>query len=299
MRGMPPNALGESQCCGPQRMALGNVTCNTPSAPNFQSASGSSAIHTLRALFLVVAARHRAAWRQPSTTPERALVRQERSPELHERPAALMYQWAAFLAGSAERLPPDVAAHSASVACGAIDPSGKPLRPVSRRANLVGMQRRTHGGAPCRLGFQLTDTIVVRHVSSLDSTSRGRRPVTPERSYCGVATGYVGLHVGAHPSKRAAEMNTVFNIKPVRRGRGTERERIHEFLEREGVPEAAQIRDWIEHWYSRLPTEKQADIRGTASQRRDRPLHRGLLRATDVWTAEDHPPRSACGPGAL
>ena len=57
-------------------------------------------------------------------------------------------------------------------------------------------------------------------------------------------------------------MNTVFNIKPVRRGRGTEREGIHEFLEREGVQEAAQIRDWIEHWYSRLPREKQADLRG-------------------------------------
>ena len=57
-------------------------------------------------------------------------------------------------------------------------------------------------------------------------------------------------------------MNTVFNIKPVRRGRTTERERIHEFLEREGRPEAAQIRDWIEHWYNRLPREKQSDIRG-------------------------------------
>ena len=57
-------------------------------------------------------------------------------------------------------------------------------------------------------------------------------------------------------------MNTVFNTKPVRRGPSTERERIREFLEREGRPEAAQIRDWIEHWYSRLPTEKQSDIRG-------------------------------------
>ena len=70
------------------------------------------------------------------------------------------------------------------------------------------------------------------------------------------------LHSGAHPSAREAEMNTVFNIKPVRRGRTTERERIHEFLEREGRPEAAQIRDWIEHWYNRLPREKQSDIRG-------------------------------------
>ena len=57
-------------------------------------------------------------------------------------------------------------------------------------------------------------------------------------------------------------MNTVFNIKPVRRGRTTERERIHEFLEREGRPEAAPIRQWIEDWYSRLPSEKRADIRG-------------------------------------
>ena len=56
-------------------------------------------------------------------------------------------------------------------------------------------------------------------------------------------------------------MNTVFNIKPVRRGRGTEREGIHEFLEREGVQEAAPIRDWIEHWYRQLPREKQSDIR--------------------------------------
>ena len=57
-------------------------------------------------------------------------------------------------------------------------------------------------------------------------------------------------------------MNTVFNTKPVRRGPVTEREKIHEFLEREGRPEAAQIRDWIENWYSRLPREKQSDIRG-------------------------------------
>lgn len=57
-------------------------------------------------------------------------------------------------------------------------------------------------------------------------------------------------------------MNTVFNIKPVRRGRTTEKERIHEFLERDGRPGAAQIRDWIEHWYSRLPREKRSDIRG-------------------------------------
>ena len=57
-------------------------------------------------------------------------------------------------------------------------------------------------------------------------------------------------------------MNTVFNTKPVRRGPSTERERIHEFLEREGRPEAAQIRDWIERWYSRIPRGKQSDIRG-------------------------------------
>ncbi|MDE3261993.1 MAG: hypothetical protein OYL41_08430 [Acidobacteriota bacterium] len=57
-------------------------------------------------------------------------------------------------------------------------------------------------------------------------------------------------------------MNTVFNVKPVRRGRGTETERIHEFLEREGRPEAAPIRSWIEHWYAQLPKAKQADVRG-------------------------------------
>ena len=57
-------------------------------------------------------------------------------------------------------------------------------------------------------------------------------------------------------------MNTVFNTKPIRRGRTTAKERIHQFLEREGRPEAAQIRDWIEHWYSRLPAHKQPDIRG-------------------------------------
>ena len=56
-------------------------------------------------------------------------------------------------------------------------------------------------------------------------------------------------------------MNTVFNTKPVRRGPSSARERIYEFLEREGRPEAAPIRDWIEHWYSRLPREKQPDIR--------------------------------------
>ena len=57
-------------------------------------------------------------------------------------------------------------------------------------------------------------------------------------------------------------MKSVFSTKPVRRGRGTERERIHEFLEREGRPEAVPIRDWIEHWYSRLPHEKRSDVRG-------------------------------------
>ena len=57
-------------------------------------------------------------------------------------------------------------------------------------------------------------------------------------------------------------MKSVFDTKPVRRGRATERERIHEFLEREGRPEAAQICDWIEYWYSRLPREKRSDVRG-------------------------------------
>ena len=46
------------------------------------------------------------------------------------------------------------------------------------------------------------------------------------------------------------------------RGPATETEKIHEFLAREGRPEAAQIRDRIEHWYSRLPCEKRSDIRG-------------------------------------
>ena len=61
---------------------------------------------------------------------------------------------------------------------------------------------------------------------------------------------------------KEAEANIVFNIKPVRRGPRTDREGIHEFLEREGRPEAAPIRDWIEHWSGQLPSEKQADIRG-------------------------------------
>ncbi len=66
-------------------------------------------------------------------------------------------------------------------------------------------------------------------------------------------------------------MKTVFDTKPVRRGPATESERTHEFLEREGRPEAAQIRDWIEHWYSRLPREKRSDLRGRLrSDRTDR-----------------------------
>ena len=44
-------------------------------------------------------------------------------------------------------------------------------------------------------------------------------------------------------------MNAVFDVKPVRSGRATGNEKIHEFLEPEGRPEAAPIRDWIEHWY--------------------------------------------------
>ena len=57
-------------------------------------------------------------------------------------------------------------------------------------------------------------------------------------------------------------MNAVFDRKPVRHGRATGNEKIHEFLEREGRPEAAPIRDWIEYWYSELPPAKQPDIRG-------------------------------------
>ena len=57
-------------------------------------------------------------------------------------------------------------------------------------------------------------------------------------------------------------MNTVFETKPVRRGPAAGNEKIHEFLEREGRPEAAPVRDWIEHWYGQLPSDKQRDIRG-------------------------------------
>ena len=57
-------------------------------------------------------------------------------------------------------------------------------------------------------------------------------------------------------------MNAVFDRKPIRRGPSTEKEKIHEFLEREGRPEAAPIMDWIEHWYDQLPSDKQRDIRG-------------------------------------
>ena len=57
-------------------------------------------------------------------------------------------------------------------------------------------------------------------------------------------------------------MNTVFDRKPVRRGPATKSEKTHEFLEREGRPEAAPIVDWIEHWYGQLPPAKQPDIRG-------------------------------------
>ena len=57
-------------------------------------------------------------------------------------------------------------------------------------------------------------------------------------------------------------MNTVFETRPVRRGPAAAKEKIREFLEREGHPEAAPIRDWIEHWYDQLPSDKQRDIRG-------------------------------------
>ena len=57
-------------------------------------------------------------------------------------------------------------------------------------------------------------------------------------------------------------MSPVFDRKPVRPGRAARNERIHEFIEREGRPEAAPIRDWIEHWYGQLPPAKQPDIRG-------------------------------------
>ena len=57
-------------------------------------------------------------------------------------------------------------------------------------------------------------------------------------------------------------MNTVFDRKPIRRGSSTRKEKIHEFLEREGRSETTPIRDWIEHWYEQLPSGKQRDIRG-------------------------------------
>ena len=57
-------------------------------------------------------------------------------------------------------------------------------------------------------------------------------------------------------------MNNVFNRKPVKHGRTTNDEKIHEFPEREGRPEAAPIRDWIEYWHGQLPATKQRDIRG-------------------------------------
>ena len=57
-------------------------------------------------------------------------------------------------------------------------------------------------------------------------------------------------------------MNTVFDRKPIRRGPATKGEKTHEFLEREGRPEAAPIRDWIEYWYGHLPPAKRPDIRG-------------------------------------
>ena len=57
-------------------------------------------------------------------------------------------------------------------------------------------------------------------------------------------------------------MKTVFDIKPTRRGPATGNEKIHEFFAREGRPEVVPIRDWIEFWYSRLPSAKQRDIRG-------------------------------------
>ncbi len=57
-------------------------------------------------------------------------------------------------------------------------------------------------------------------------------------------------------------MKVVFDRKPVRRGRATGNEAIHEFLEREGRAEAAPIRDWIENWHGQLPEAKKPDIQG-------------------------------------
>ena len=68
-------------------------------------------------------------------------------------------------------------------------------------------------------------------------------------------------HVDRDQAGEAA-INNVFETKPVRHGPTARNEKIHEFLEREGRPEAAPIRDWIEHWYDQLPSNKQRDIRG-------------------------------------
>ena len=57
-------------------------------------------------------------------------------------------------------------------------------------------------------------------------------------------------------------MNTVFDRKPVRHGPAIGSEKTHEFLEREGRPEAVPIRGWIENWYGQLPPAKQRDIKG-------------------------------------
>ena len=57
-------------------------------------------------------------------------------------------------------------------------------------------------------------------------------------------------------------MDTVFDRKPVKRGPATATEKTHEFLEREGRPEAAPILNWIENWYGQLPQAKRPDIRG-------------------------------------
>ena len=64
------------------------------------------------------------------------------------------------------------------------------------------------------------------------------------------------------PPPEKITMESVFDIKPTRRGPTTGNEKIHEFFAREGRPEAVPIRNWIEFWYSQLPPAKQPDIRG-------------------------------------
>ena len=99
-------------------------------------------------------------------------------------------------------------------------------------------------------------------VSEMDPCTRASGNVdNPPATYTST-TGIAIELLCIQPSAGGSAINSVFNTTPVRRGRSTARERVHEFLEREGRPEATPIRDWIEYWYSRLPRDKRLDIRG-------------------------------------